>query len=40
LYEVFLAHDLPTRLANAEVGSYLLIWERSTPGGQARLLDD
>jgi hypothetical protein len=40
LYEVFLAHDLPVRLAYAEVGSYLLIWERSTPGAQARLLKD
>jgi hypothetical protein len=40
VYEVFLAHDLPSRLAHAEVSSYLLIWERSTPGGQARLLDD
>jgi hypothetical protein len=40
LYEIFLAHDLPPRLARAEVGSYLLIWERSTPGGEARLLED
>jgi hypothetical protein len=40
LYEVFLAHDLPSRLARAELGAYLLIWERSTPGGNARLLDD
>lgn len=40
IYEVFLAHDLPLRLAFAEVGSYLLIWERSTPGGHARLLED
>jgi hypothetical protein len=40
LYEIFLAHDLPPRLAQAEVGSYLLIWERSTPGGEARLLED
>ena len=39
-YEVFLAHDLPSRLARAELGSYLLIWERNTPGGVARLLDD
>jgi hypothetical protein len=39
LYEIFLAHDLPTRLAYAEVGSYLSIWERSTTGGRARLLD-
>jgi hypothetical protein len=40
IYEVFLAHDLPARLASAEVGSYLLIWERSMPGGCARLLED
>jgi hypothetical protein len=40
IYEVFLAHDLPPRLASAEVGSYLLIWERSTPGGNARLVED
>jgi hypothetical protein len=40
VYEIFLAHDLPVRLARAEVGSYLLIWERNTPGGRARLLDD
>jgi hypothetical protein len=40
VYEIFLAHDLPTRLAHAEVGSYLLIWQRSTPGGRARLLED
>jgi hypothetical protein len=40
LYEIFLAHDLPARLSYAEVGSYLLIWERSTPGGRARLLED
>jgi hypothetical protein len=39
LYEVFLAHDLPARLASAEIGSCLLIWERSTPGGRARLLE-
>jgi hypothetical protein len=40
MYEVFLAHDLPSRLAHAEVGSYLLIWERTSPGGKARLLED
>jgi hypothetical protein len=40
LYEIFLAHDLPPRLTQAEVRSYLLIWERSTPGGEARLLED
>jgi hypothetical protein len=40
MYEVFLAHDLPTRLANAEVCSYLLIWERNTPGAAARLIED
>jgi hypothetical protein len=40
LYEIFLAHDLPARLARAEIGSYLLIWERNTPGGRARLLED
>ena len=40
MYEIFLAHDLPGRLAHAEVGSYLLIWEQSTPGARARLLDD
>jgi len=39
-YEIFLAHDLPARLAFAEVGSYLLIWARNTPGGHARLLED
>jgi hypothetical protein len=38
LYDVFLAHDLPERLARAELGSYLTIWERSNPGGKARLL--
>jgi hypothetical protein len=40
LYEVFLAHDLPARLARAELASYLLIWERSMPGARARLADD
>jgi hypothetical protein len=39
LYEVFLAHDLPVRLAYAEIGSYLLIWERNTPGARATLLE-
>jgi hypothetical protein len=37
-YEVFLAHDLPERLARAELTSYLSIWERMTPGAQATLL--
>jgi hypothetical protein len=40
VYEIFLAHDLPSRLAFAEVGSYLLIWGRSTPGANARLIED
>jgi hypothetical protein len=40
LYEIFLAHDLPARLATAEVGSYLLIWERSMPGARARLITE
>jgi hypothetical protein len=39
IYEVFLAHDLPPRLAHAELGSYLLIWERTKPGGKARIID-
>jgi hypothetical protein len=40
MYEIFLAHDLPARLASAEIGSYLLIWERNTPGAAARLIED
>jgi hypothetical protein len=40
LYEVFLPHDLSPRLANAEIGSYLLIWERSMPGARARLITE
>ena len=40
VYEVFLAHDLSQRLARAELASYLLIWERGTPGGRAELLED
>jgi hypothetical protein len=39
LYEIFLAHDLPERLARAELRAYLSIWERSTPDGKVRLLD-
>jgi hypothetical protein len=40
LYEIFLAHDLPERLARAELRAYLSIWERSTPGGKVRLVDN
>lgn len=40
LYEIFLAHDLPVRLARAELGAYLAIWERTAPGGRAVLLDE
>jgi hypothetical protein len=40
LYEIFLAHDLPPRLARAELTAYLTIWERTAPGAEATLLDD
>jgi hypothetical protein len=36
--EVFLAVDLPQRLARAELKAYLSMWEQMTPGGQATLL--
>jgi hypothetical protein len=39
IYEVFLAHDLPARLAHAELDAYLMIWERTKPGGKARTID-
>jgi hypothetical protein len=38
-FDVFLAHDLPERLARAELAAYLSIWKRMTPGGRAELLD-
>ena len=39
LYEVFLAHDLPERLARAELAAYLSMWTRKTPGAVAVLVD-
>jgi hypothetical protein len=39
-YSVFFAHDLPVRLAQAELQSYINIWERTTPGGRATIIDD
>jgi hypothetical protein len=40
IYSVVFAHDLPARLAQAELQSYVNIWERTTPGGRATILDD
>jgi hypothetical protein len=40
IYAVFFAHDLPVSLAQAELRSYLDIWERTRPGGRAAILDD
>ena len=34
------AHDLPARLARAELQSYVNIWERTTPGGSVTILDE
>ena len=39
LYEIFLAHDLPERLARAELAAYLSMWKRNTPGANAALID-
>jgi hypothetical protein len=39
LYEVFLAHDLPERLARAELSAYLSMWKRTMPGSSVALLD-
>jgi hypothetical protein len=39
-YSIFFAHDLPTGLARAELQSYVNIWERTTPGGSATILED
>jgi hypothetical protein len=39
VYEIFLAHDLPERLARAELRAYLSIWGRLNHGGNARLVD-
>jgi hypothetical protein len=39
LYEIFLAHDLPERLARAELRAYLSIWGRLGHGANAHLLD-
>jgi hypothetical protein len=36
--EVFLAVDLPERLARAELAAYLSMWEQMTPGGHATLI--
>jgi hypothetical protein len=36
--EVFLAADLPERLARAELAAYLSMWEQMTPGGRATLI--
>jgi hypothetical protein len=40
IYSVSFAHDLPLRLARAELQSYVDIWERTTPGGRVTILDD
>jgi hypothetical protein len=39
LYEIFLAQDLPERLARAELVAYLSMWTRKTPGANAALVD-
>ncbi|MCW2976822.1 MAG: hypothetical protein JWM06_2103 [Actinomycetia bacterium] len=39
VYEIFLAHDLPKRLARAELRAYLSIWARVNHGANVRLLD-
>ena len=36
--EVHLPLDAPPLLAQAELSSYLTIWERVTPGGKATIL--
>ena len=38
-YEIFFAHDLPGRLARAELSAYLSMWKRKTPGVDAALVD-
>jgi hypothetical protein len=40
IYGVFFAHDLPIRLAEAELQSYVSIWERTTSGGRATILGE
>ena len=37
--EVHLAFDEPPLLAEAELSSYLTLWERVTPGGKATILE-
>ena len=38
--DVFLAVDLPQRLAQAELEAYLSMWEQMTPGGHATLIPE
>jgi hypothetical protein len=35
--EVYLPHDLPPKVARAELDSYLRLWARSHPGASADL---
>jgi hypothetical protein len=38
--DVYLAHDLPPTVARAELESYLRLWARSHPGGDAAVVPD